>query len=124
MSEKITQIIDLVKELSVVELGELVSSFEEEFGVTAAAVAVAGAGAAAGGAAEEEKTEFDVELTSVGDQKIKVIKVVHELTGLGLKEAKEVVDNAPKMIKEGLPKEEAEAAKAKLEEVGATITIK
>lgn len=124
MSEKITQIIDLVKELSVVELGELVSSFEEEFGVTAAAVAVAGAGAAAGGAAEEEKTEFDVELTSVGDQKIKVIKVVRELTGLGLKEAKEVVDNAPKMIKEGLPKEEAEAAKAKLEEVGATVTIK
>lgn len=124
MSEKITKIIDLVKELSVVELGELVSSFEEEFGVTAAAVAVAGAGAAAGGAAEEEKTEFDVELTSVGDQKIKVIKVVRELTGLGLKEAKEVVDNAPKMIKEGLPKEEAEAAKAKLEEVGATITIK
>lgn len=124
MSEKITQIIDLVKELSVVELGELVSSFEEEFGVTAAAVAVAGAGAAAGGAAEEEKTEFDVELTSVGDQKIKVIKVVRELTGLGLKEAKEVVDNAPKMIKEGLPKEEAEAAKAKLKEVGATITIK
>ena len=124
MSEKITQIIDLVKELSVVELGELVSSFEEEFGVAAAAVAVAGAGAAAGGAAEEEKTEFDVELTSVGDQKIKVIKVVRELTGLGLKEAKEVVDNAPKMIKEGLPKEEAEAAKAKLEEVGATITIK
>lgn len=124
MSEKITQIIDLVKELSVVELGELVSSFEEEFGVTAAAVAVAGAGAAGAGAAEEEKTEFDVELTSVGDQKIKVIKVVRELTGLGLKEAKEVVDNAPKMIKEGLPKEEAEAAKAKLEEVGATITIK
>ena len=124
MSEKITQIIDLVKELSVVELGELVSSFEEEFGVTAAAVAVAGAGAAAGGAAEEEKTEFDVELTSVGDQKIKVIKVVRELTGLGLKEAKEVVDNAPKMIKEGLPKEEAEDAKDKLEEVGATITIK
>ena len=124
MSEKITQIIDLVKELSVVELGELVSSFEEEFGVTAAAVAVAGAGAAAGGAAEEEKTEFDVELTSVGDQKIKVIKVVRELTGLGLKEAKEVVDNAPKMIIEGLPQEEAEAAKAKLEEVGATITIK
>ena len=124
MSEKITQIIALVKELSVVELGDLVSSFEEEFGVTAAAVAVAGAGAAAGGAAEEEKTEFDVELTSIGDQKIKVIKVVRELTGLGLKEAKEVVDNAPKMIKEGLPKEEAEAAKAKLEEVGATITIK
>ena len=118
MSEKITQIIDLVKELSVVELGELVSSFEEEFGVTAAAVA------AAGGAAEEEKTEFDVELTSVGDQKIKVIKVVREITGLGLKEAKELVDNAPKVLKEALPKEEAEAAKAKLEEVGATVTVK
>lgn len=124
MSEKITQIIDLVKELSVVELGELVSSFEEEFGVTAAAVAVAGAGAAGAGAAEEEKTEFDVELTSVGDQKIKVIKVVREITGLGLKEAKELVDGAPKMVKEALPKEEAEAAKAKLEEVGATVTVK
>ncbi len=124
MSEKITQIIDLVKELSVVELGELVSSFEEEFGVTAAAVAVAGAGAAGGAAAEEEKTEFDVELTAVGDQKIKVIKVVRELTGLGLKEAKELVDNAPKVLKEALPKEEADAAKAKLEEVGATVTVK
>lgn len=124
MSEKITQIIDLVKELSVVELGELVSSFEEEFGVTAAAVAVAGAGAAGGAAAEEEKTEFDVELTSVGDQKIKVIKVVREITGLGLKEAKELVDNAPKVLKEALPKEEADAAKAKLEEVGATVTVK
>ena len=124
MSEKITQIIDLVKELSVVELGELVSSFEEEFGVTAAAVAVAGAGAAGGAAAEEEKTEFDVELTSVGDQKIKVIKVVRELTGLGLKEAKELVDNAPKVLKEALPKEEADAAKAKLEVGGATVTVK
>ena len=124
MSEKITQIIDLVKQLSVVELGELVSSFEEEFGVTAAAVAVAGGAGAAGGAAEEEKTEFDVELTSVGDQKIKVIKVVREITGLGLKEAKELVDNAPKVLKEALPKEEAEAAKAKLEEVGATVTVK
>ena len=123
MSEKITQIIDLVKGLSVVELGELVSSFEEEFGVTAAAVAVAGAGAAAG-AAEEEKTEFDVELTAVGDNKIKVIKAVREITGLGLKEAKEIVDGAPKVLKEALPKEEAEAAKAKLEEVGATVTVK
>lgn len=123
MSEKITQIIDLVKELSVVELGELVSSFEEEFGVTAAAVAVAGAGATAG-AAEEEKTEFDVELTAVGDNKIKVIKAVREITGLGLKEAKEIVDGAPKVLKEALPKEEAEAAKAKLEEVGATVTVK
>lgn len=124
MSEKITQIIDLVKELSVVELGELVSSFEEEFGVTAAAVAVAGAGAAAGGAAEEEKTEFDVELTSVGDQKIKVIKVVRELTGLGLKEAKEVVENAPKAIQEGVAKDKAEEIKAKLEEAGAAVTLK
>ncbi|MEE0434154.1 MAG: 50S ribosomal protein L7/L12 [Peptococcaceae bacterium] len=124
MSEKITQIIDLVKELSVVELGELVSSFEEEFGVTAAAVAVAGAGAGAGAAAEEEKTEFDLELTAVGDNKIKVIKVVREITGLGLKEAKEVVDGAPKVLKEAMPKEEAEAAKAKLEEVGATATVK
>ena len=124
MSEKITQIIDLVKELSVVELGELVSSFEEEFGVTAAAVAVAGAGAAAGGAAEEEKTEFDVELTSVGDQKIKVIKVVRELTGLGLKEAKEVVDNAPKALKEGVSKDDAEAMKAKLTEAGAEVEVK
>ena len=123
MSEKITQIIDLVKELSVVELGELVSSFEEEFGVTAAAVAVAGAGAAAG-AAEEEKTEFDVELTAVCDNKIKVIKAVREITGLGLKEAKEIVDGAPKVLKEALPKEEAEAAKAKLEEVGANVTVK
>ncbi len=124
MSEKITQIIELVKELSVVELGELVSSFEEEFGVTAAAVAVAGAGAGAGAAAEEEKTEFDLELTAVGDNKIKVIKVVREITGLGLKEAKEVVDGAPKVLKEAMPKEEAEAAKAKLEEVGATATVK
>lgn len=124
MSEKITQIIDLVKELSVVELSELVNTFEEEFGVTAAApVAVAGA-AVAGGAAEEEKTEFDLELTDVGATKIKVIKVVRELTGLGLKEAKELVDGAPKMVKEGMSKEDAEAGKAKLEEVGATATIK
>ena len=124
MSEKITQIIDLVKELSVVELSELVNTFEEEFGVSAAApVAVAGA-AVAGGAAEEEKTEFDLELTDVGATKIKVIKVVRELTGLGLKEAKELVDGAPKMVKEGMSKEDAEAAKAKLEEVGATATIK
>ncbi len=124
MSEKITQIIDLVKELSVVELSELVNTFEEEFGVTAAApVAVAGA-AVAGGAAEEEKTEFDLELTDVGATKIKVIKVVRELTGLGLKEAKELVDGAPKMVKEAMSKEDAEAGKAKLAEVGATATIK
>ena len=118
---KINEIIDLVKELSVVELAELVSTFEEEFGVSAAApVAVA----AAGVAAEEEKTEFDVELTDAGASKIKVIKVVRELTGLGLKEAKDLVDGAPKMVKEGISKEDAEAAKAKLEEVGAVITIK
>ncbi len=123
MSEKITQIIDLVKELSVVELADLVSTFEEEFGVTAAAQ-VAVVGGAAGGAAEEEKTDFDLELTNVGDNKIKVIKVVREITGLGLKEAKELVDNAPKVLKEAMPKEEAEAAKAKLEEVGSTITLK
>lgn len=123
MSEKITQIIDLVKELSVVELADLVSTFEEEFGVTAAAQ-VAVVGGAAGGAAEEEKTDFDIELTAVGDNKIKVIKVVREITGLGLKEAKELVDNAPKVLKEAVPKEEAEAAKAKVEEVGATITLK
>lgn len=120
---KINEIIDLVKELSVVELAELVSTFEEEFGVSAAApVAVATAGG--GAAAEEEKTEFDVELTDAGASKIKVIKVVRELTGLGLKEAKDLVDGAPKMVKEGISKEDAEAAKAKLEEVGAVITIK
>ena len=123
MSEKITQIIDLVKELSVVELGELVSSFEEEFGVTAAAVAVAGAGAAAG-AAEEEKTEFDVELTAVGDNKIKVIKVVREITGLGLKESKEIVDNVPKAVKEGVSESEADEIKKKLEEAGASVEVK
>ena len=120
---KINEIIDLVKELSVVELAELVSTFEEDFGVSAAApVAVAAAGG--GAAAEEEKTEFDVELTDAGASKIKVIKVVRELTGLGLKEAKDLVDGAPKMVKEGISKEDAEAAKAKLEEVGAVITIK
>lgn len=124
MSEKITQIIDLVKELSVVELSELVTTFEEEFGVSAAAPVVAAAGAAGGAAAEEEKTEFDVELAAAGDTKIKVIKVVRELTGLGLKDAKDLVDNAPKVIKEGISKEDAEAAKAKLEEVGATVNLK
>ena len=112
--------------LTVKEVQELAQVLKEEYGIepAAAAVAVAGGAGAAGGAAEEEKTEFDVELTSVGDQKIKVIKVVREITGLGLKEAKELVDNAPKVLKEALPKEEAEAAKAKLEEVGATVTVK
>ena len=116
------ELIDAIKELSVMELNELVKACEEEFGVSAAAgVAVVAAGPAE---AVEEKTEFDVELTSFGAQKIKVIKVVREITGLGLKEAKEAVEGAPKVIKEGLPKDEAESIKAKLEEVGATVTIK
>ncbi len=118
----IQEIIDAVKELTVIELNDLVKAAEEEFGVSAAAgVAVVAAGPAA---AAEEKTEFDVELTEVGSEKIKVIKVVREATGLGLKEAKEVVDNAPKVIKEGASKEDAEAIKAKLEEVGAKVTLK
>ena len=116
------EIISAIKELTVLELNELVKACEEEFGVSAAA----GVAVVAGPAAEvvEEKTEFDVELTSFGAQKIKVIKVVREITGLGLKEAKEAVEGAPKVIKEALPKDEAEAIKAKLEEVGATVTIK
>ncbi|WP_028390471.1 50S ribosomal protein L7/L12 [Bacillus cihuensis] len=115
------QIIEAVKTMTVLELNDLVKAIEEEFGVTAAApVAVA----AAGGAAAEEKTEFDVVLASAGDQKIKVIKVVREITGLGLKEAKELVDNTPKAIKEGVSKEEAEEFKAKLEEVGAGVEVK
>ncbi|MFS0644890.1 50S ribosomal protein L7/L12 [Siminovitchia sp. 179-K 8D1 HS] len=117
------QIIEAVKEMTVLELNELVKAIEEEFGVTAAApVAVAG-GAAAGEAAAEQ-TEFDVILASAGAQKIKVIKAVREVTGLGLKEAKELVDNAPKPIKEGASKEEAEELKAKLEEVGAEVEVK
>lgn len=115
------QIIEAVKNMTVLELNDLVKAIEEEFGVTAAApVAVVGGGAAA----VEEKTEFDVILTSAGDQKIKVIKVVREITGLGLKEAKEVVDNTPKAVKEGASKEEAEEIKAKLEEVGAGVEVK
>lgn len=117
-------IIQAIKEMTVLELNELVKACEEEFGVSAAApVAVAG-GAAAGGAAAEDKTEFDVVLAGAGSQKIKVIKVVRELTGLGLKEAKEIVDGAPKTIKEGVSKEEAEEMKAKLEEAGATVELK
>ena len=116
------EIIDAIKDLTVMELNELVKACEEEFGVSAAAGVAVGAGPAA--EAVEEKTEFDVELTSFGAQKIKVIKVVREITGLGLKEAKEAVEGAPKVIKEALPKDEAEAIKAKLEEVGATVTIK
>ena len=117
------ELIDAIKEMSVLELNELVKACEEEFGVSAAAgVVVAAAGPAA--AAEEEKTEFDVELTEVGAEKVKVIKVVRELTGLGLKEAKDVVEGAPKVVKEGASKEEAEEIKKKLEEVGAKATLK
>ncbi|NDL68656.1 50S ribosomal protein L7/L12 [Clostridiales bacterium F-3ap] len=116
------ELIDAIKELTVLELNELVKACEEEFGVSAAAgVVVAAAGPAE---AVEEKTEFDVELTATGAEKIKVIKVVREITGLGLKEAKELVEGAPKMVKEGVQKEEAEELKAKLSEVGATVTIK
>lgn len=126
LSKEAQSILDAVKKLSVLELAALVKNMEEEFGVSAAApVAVAAAGApAAGGEAAEEKDSFDVELTSAGAQKIPVIKVVRELTGLGLKEAKDLVDGAPKMVKEGVKKEEAEGMKAKLEEVGATVTLK
>ena len=118
------EFIDAIKELSVLELNELVKACEEEFGVSAAAGVVVAAGAAAGGAAEEEKTEFDVELTEVGPNKVKVIKVVREVTGLGLKEAKDVVDGAPKVVKQGASKEEAEDIKTKLEAEGAKITLK
>ena len=116
------QIIEAVKNMTVLELNDLVKAIEEEFGVTAAAPVAVMGGAA--GAAAEEQTEFDVILTSAGDQKIKVIKVVREITGLGLKEAKELVDNTPKAIKEGVSKEEAEEVKAKLEEVGAGVEVK
>ncbi len=117
------EFIEAIKGMSVLELNDLVKACEEEFGVSAAAGVVV-SGAAAGGAAAEEKTEFDVELTEVGAQKVKVIKVVREITGLGLKEAKEVVDGAPKLIKEQVSKEEADAIKAKVEEVGAKVTLK
>ena len=117
------EMIDAIKELSVLELNELVKACEEEFGVSAAAgVVVAAAGD--GAAAAEEKDEFDVELTEVGGAKVKVIKVVREITGLGLKEAKEVVDGAPKVIKEGASKAEAEEIKTKLEAEGAKVTLK
>lgn len=116
------ELIDAIKELSVLELNDLVKACEEEFGVSAAAgVVVAAAGPAE---AAEEKSEFDVELTDVGAEKVKVIKVVREVTGLGLKEAKDVVDGAPKIVKEGASKEEAEDIKKKLEEVGAKVTLK
>ena len=122
----VEEFIAAIKELSVMELNDLVKACEEEFGVSAAAgVVVAAAGAGAGaGAAEEEKTEFDVELTDVGPNKIKVIKVVREITGLGLKEAKALVDGAPGVLKEGVEKAEAEAMKTQLEEVGAKVELK
>ena len=117
----IQEIMEAIKELTILELNELVTACEEEFGVSAAAGVMV---AAAPGAAAEEKTEFDVELTDAGSEKIKVIKVVREITGLGLKEAKEVTEGTPKVLKEGVAKEEAEAIKAKLEEVGAKVTLK
>ncbi len=124
---KITDIIDQVKEMTVLELAELVKAFEEEFGVSAAApvaVAAAPVAAAAAPAEAEEKTDFDVVLKEIGQQKVTVIKVVREITGLGLKEAKELVEAAPKAVKEGCNKDEADAVKAKLEEAGATVELK
>ena len=122
-SEKITAMIEEVKSLTVLELNELVKALEEEFGVSAAAMAAPAAGAAAAAPAEE-KTEFDVVLAEIGSEKIKVIKVVREVTCLGLAEAKAMVEAAPKAIKEGISKEDAEALKAKLEEVGAKVELK
>ncbi|MGY3755485.1 50S ribosomal protein L7/L12 [Helcococcus kunzii] len=127
MSEKVTKLIEEVKELTVLELSELVKALEEEFGVSAAApAAVAVAGPAAGGdaPAEAEQTEYDVVLESAGSGKINVIKVVKEITGLGLKDAKAIVDEAPKAVKEKVSKDEAEELKAKLEEAGATVELK
>jgi len=121
MDKKLEEIIKKVEELTVLELSELVKALEEKFGVSAAAMAVAGAGAAGGAA--EEKTAFNVMLKEAGGQKISVIKIVKEVTGLGLKEAKDIVDSAPKAIKEGLKKEEAEELKKKLEEAGATVEL-
>jgi large subunit ribosomal protein L7/L12 len=117
-------IIQAIKEMSVLDLNELVKACEEEFGVSAAAAVVAGGAVAGGAGAEAEKTEFDVVLANAGGNKIKVIKAVREITGLGLKDAKEIVDGAPKTLKEGVAKEEAEEMKAKLEEVGATAELK
>jgi len=118
------EFIAAIKELSVMELNDLVKACEEEFGVSAAAGVVVQAGGGEAAAAAEEKTEFDVELTEIGANKVKVIKVVREVTGLGLKEAKDLVDSAPKVLKEGISKEEADDLKAKLEEVGAKVTLK
>jgi large subunit ribosomal protein L7/L12 len=125
MSSAIDQVLDLIGNMTVLELAELKTKYEEKFGVTAAApIVMAGGGSGGGPAAVEEKTEFDVVLTSAGDKKIQVIKVVRELTGLGLKEAKDLVDGAPKALKEKITKAEADEMKAKLEEQGASIEIK
>ena len=118
------EIMQAIEEMTVLELSELVKAMEEKFGVSAAAPVAVAAAPAAGAAAAEEKTEFDVILASAGDKKINVIKVVREITGLGLKEAKALVDGAPKAVKEGVSKEDAEALKAKLEEAGATVEVK
>ena len=123
-SEKTTQILDLVKELTILELADLVKALEEEFGVSAAPVAVAAAPGAAAAPAVEEKTEFDVVLKSFGAKKLDVIKAVREITGLGLKEAKEMVEGAPKTVKEGVSKDEAESVKKALEEAGAEVEVK
>ncbi len=123
-SEKIVKFVDEIKTLTVLELAELVKAIEEEFGVTAAAPVVVAGGAAAGAAAAEEKTEFDVVLVEAGASKMGVIKLVKEMTGLGLKESKELVDNAPKTIKEAASKTDAEEMKAKLEEAGAKVELK
>ncbi len=122
-SEKIAAMIEEIKALTVLELSELVKAVEEEFGVSAAAAVAVAAPAAGGAAAAEEKTEFDVVLREVGAEKIKVIKAVREITGLGLAEAKAIVDGAPKTLKEAVSKDEAEAMKAKLTEVGATVEL-
>ncbi|MBE6817252.1 MAG: 50S ribosomal protein L7/L12 [Ruminococcaceae bacterium] len=123
-NDKITAIVDALKELTVLELSELVSAVEEEFGVSAAAAVAVAAPAEGGAAAAEEKSDFDVVLASAGAQKIAVIKAVREATGLGLKEAKELVDGAPSTVKEAMPAADAEALKAKLEEAGATVELK
>ena len=123
-SEKITAIVEEIKTLTILEVAELVKALEAEFGVSAAPVAVAGGAAAPAAAAVEEKTEFDVELKSFGAKKLDVIKAVHEITGLGLKEAKALVEEAPKVIKEGVSKEDAEKIKAQLEAAGAEVEVK
>ena len=122
--EKIEKLLEEIDSLTVVELADLVKAIEEKYGVSAVAAAAPAAGAVAGGEAAEEKSSFDVVLTEAGDQKIKVIKVVRDATGLGLKEAKDLVDGAPKTVKEGVAKDEAEELKAKFVEVGATVELK